>query len=86
MKLRFLGQTYSTASKQMATIPSDNTACFRGQRYNIPAPIVSSSSQLDKSQLTASVSKYRGVSYIVECPKLPLREEQNPLQTYIPIK
>ena len=75
MKLRFLGQTYSTTSKQISTVHSDNTACYRGQTYKIPAPIVNLSSQLDRSKITASVRKYRGVSYIVECPKSPLRDD-----------
>ena len=66
MKLHFLGQTYSLPQQQMPTIPSDNTACFRGQQYNLRVPVANSNSSASKSQMSAVVHKYRGVSYIIE--------------------
>ena len=59
MKLRFLGQAYSTSNNQVETIPSDYTACFLGQRYTLRRPI-----QTFKSQL--GIRKYRGIVYGVK--------------------
>ncbi|MDJ0632592.1 MAG: DUF4278 domain-containing protein [Xenococcaceae cyanobacterium MO_188.B29] len=56
MKLRFLGQVYSTSNNQVETIPSGYTACFLGQSYTLRRPI-----QTFKSQL--GTRKYRGVAY-----------------------
>ena len=38
MKLRFLGQTYSSFNQPVETIPSDITAHFRGQSYTLRRP------------------------------------------------
>ncbi|VEP15747.1 conserved hypothetical protein [Hyella patelloides LEGE 07179] len=56
MKLRFLGQTYSTYNQPVETIPSDITARFRGQSYALRRPIHNFKSQL-------SLRIYRGVVY-----------------------
>ena len=56
MKLRFLGQTYSTSSNQIQTEVSQETACFRGQTYNLRRPVKTFKSEL-------GVRKYRGVVY-----------------------
>lgn len=57
MKLRFLGQTYSSSSDRVETVPSDVTAHFLGQSYTLRRPI-----QTFKSQ--PCVRKYRGVTYL----------------------
>ena len=56
MKLRFLGQTYSTSNNQIKTETSQETACFRGQSYNLHRPVKTFKSEL-------GIRKYRGVSY-----------------------
>lgn len=56
MKLRFLGQAYSTSNTSVETIPSDCTANFRGQTYHLRRPLHSVKSQL-------GLRKYRGVVY-----------------------
>ena len=56
MKLRFLGQAYSTSNNQVETIPSDHTARFLGQHYNLRRPVKTFKSQL-------GVRKYRGIAY-----------------------
>ncbi|MBE9046937.1 DUF4278 domain-containing protein [Pleurocapsales cyanobacterium LEGE 10410] len=66
MELRFLGRAYNTSPQQISTIPSEHTACFRGQRYSLRVPVASTKSQLERSQLSASIRKYRGIAYIVE--------------------
>ena len=66
MKLRFLGQTYSLSQQQILTTPSENIACFRGQKYNLPVPVTTPSERSRPTELTAVVQKYRGVSYVVE--------------------
>ena len=65
MQLRFLGRAYSTFPKHFSTIPSGKTACFRGQRYNLRAPIVNLKLEREKAQIDADIRKYRGVTYIV---------------------
>jgi Domain of unknown function (DUF4278) len=56
MKLRFLGQTYSTSNNKIETIPSEYTARFRGKTYTPRRPV-----QAIKPQLV--VKKYRGIAY-----------------------
>ena len=56
MELRFLGQSYSTSNNSVETIPSDRTARFLGQKYNLRRPV-----QTFKPQL--GLRKYRGVTY-----------------------
>ena len=56
MELRFLGQTYSTSNNSVETIPSDRTARFLGQKYQLRRPIHTFKSQL-------GLRKYRGVAY-----------------------
>ncbi len=56
MKLRFLGQTYSTSFKQIDTKASEQTGCFLGQKYKLRLPIATSRQQL-------GIRKYRGVVY-----------------------
>ena len=56
MKLRFLGQTYSSSNCQLETIPSDLTACFRGQKYALRRPVQTFSPQFN-------VRIYRGIVY-----------------------
>ena len=57
MKLRFLGQPYSTANNSVETIPSEYTARFLGRSYIVRRPIdtINSASGISK--------KYRGVAY-----------------------
>ena len=66
MKLRFLGRTYSRSQVHLETIPSDLTACFRGQRYHLRVPVVASNEAQNRISSIASIRKYRGVSYVVE--------------------
>ena len=56
MKLRFLGQTYSTSHQQIETTASEHTAQFLGQSYIPHRPV-----QPFKSQL--GFRKYRGIAY-----------------------
>ena len=56
MKLRFLGQTYSSANNQIETRASSNKARFLGQNYTINVSITSVRSHL-------GARKYRGVIY-----------------------
>ena len=56
MRLRFLGQAYSTSNHQIETIPSDHTARFLGQSYHLRRPVKTFKSQL-------GVRKYRGIAY-----------------------
>lgn len=66
MKLRFLGQPYSKSQSHLDTVPSDRTACYRGQKYQLRAPATNLATPSDRSELSISIRKYRGVSYIVE--------------------
>jgi hypothetical protein len=65
MKLRFLGQTYSSSNISINTVDTENTARFLGQIYTLRRPVqhLRLKSQL-KSQL--GLKKYRGVSYDAE--------------------
>ena len=56
MKLRFLGQTYSTSNNQVETTVSENTARFLGQRYTLRRPVQSFKPKL-------GLRKYRGIAY-----------------------
>ncbi len=56
MKLRFLGQAYSTSNNQIETIPSEHTARFLGRTYTPYLPIQTVNSR-------SGVKKYRGVIY-----------------------
>jgi hypothetical protein len=58
MKLRFLGQAYSTSNNQIETIASKDTACFRGKTYTPSRPIPTVNSP-------SSTKKYRGVVYSI---------------------
>ena len=58
MELRFLGQTYYTASNSVETIAIPHTARFLGRNYTLRRPV--QNLQL-KSQL--NIKKYRGVVY-----------------------
>ena len=57
MKLRFLGQPYTTFDNSVETIPSEYTARFLGRTYTVRRPrrIIHSASGISK--------KYRGVAY-----------------------
>ncbi|MEM8723052.1 MAG: DUF4278 domain-containing protein [Cyanobacteria bacterium P01_G01_bin.39] len=57
MKLRFLGQTYSSQNNNLETIAAEHTARFLGQSYIPRRPI----SVATKPQLGSF--KYRGVTY-----------------------
>ena len=62
MKLQFKGQTYLAADTKVETVSTEYTACFRGQKYQIRVPVMLHDS--NKCQLSASIRKYRGISYI----------------------
>ena len=76
MKLRFLGQTYTRSQVHLETISSDYIACFRGQNYYLRVPVMNNKAR-NKISSSASIRKYRGVSYIVERknPLLPEPQE-----------
>ena len=76
MKLRFLGQRYSQSQQQIATIPSEDTACYRGQRYNLRVPVAACQSRSLESLTSAVVHKYRGVSYVVEHHQFPTKQKK----------
>ncbi|GAB4549157.1 MAG: hypothetical protein Tsb0014_43840 [Pleurocapsa sp.] len=56
MKLRFLGQDYSTSNNQIETIASEDTARFLGRTYTTRRPIQTANSP-------SGIRKYRGVAY-----------------------
>lgn len=62
MKLQFKGQSYFTINTQVKTAYTEHNACFRGQKYQIRTPVMLDN---EKCQLSASIRKYRGISYIV---------------------
>lgn len=64
MELRFLGQSYSASSIRINTVVSEQTACFKGQRYNLRVPVPKT-----QSDRHSSMRKYRGVTYTVEPQK-----------------
>ena len=66
MELHFLGQTCPLFPKQILTIPSENTACYRGHKYNLRVPMMINQPQTPDSQMSAVIYRYRGVSYVVE--------------------
>ncbi len=55
MKLRFLGQAYSTNNNLVETVASEHTARFLGQSYTLRRPVQTVNSKL-------GVRKYRGVA------------------------
>ena len=66
MKLRFLGKTYFQSQQQIPTIASKTTACYRGQKYNVPMPVETRQLPSKEFLTSAVIYKYRGVSYVVE--------------------
>lgn len=76
MKLRFLGQSYSQSHQQIATIASEYTACYRGQRYNLRMLVATEKSRSPESLTSAVVHKYRGVSYVVERHQFPTKQNK----------
>ena len=58
MQLRFMGQTYTTSNNRVQTVASEQTATFKGQKYQIRVPV-----QTAKYQLNLQERKYRGVAY-----------------------
>ncbi len=56
MKLRFLGQAYSTKNHQVETTTSEHTARFLGQSYIPHHPVQPFNSKL-------GLRKYRGIAY-----------------------
>ena len=71
MELHFLGQTYTTANNRVATVATQQTASFKGQKYQVRVPV-----QTFKSQLNTEERKYRGVTYIVEPNRYSLSNNQ----------
>ena len=67
MELRFMGQTYTTANSRVPTVATQQTASFKGQKYQIRVPV-----QTIKSQLNTESRKYRGVTYTVKPQKYSL--------------
>ena len=59
MQLRFLGQTYSANSQEVTTVATQQTACFKGQKYQLRVPVQTVQSQ------PPQLKKYRGVTYAV---------------------
>ena len=60
MQLRFMGQAYITASNRVSTVASEQTAKFKGQKYQLRVPVSKT-----KLQLNTEERKYRGVTYTV---------------------
>ena len=56
MKLRFLGQAYSTSNNSVETIPSEHTARFLGRTYTLRRPVQTVNSP-------SGIRKYRGIAY-----------------------
>ena len=74
MELRFMGQAYTTANRRVATVATEQTASFKGQKYQIRVPV-----QSIKSQPNREARKYRGVTYTVEADRSGLdRRELKP--------
>ena len=59
MELRFMGQTYSANNNKVTTVATQQTASFKGQKYQVRIPV-----QTFKSQ-PQQLRKYRGVTYAV---------------------
>ncbi len=64
MQLRFMGQVYSASNNRVQTVATEQTASFKGQKYQVRVPV-----QTIESQANTEVRKYRGVTYTVE-PKV----------------
>ena len=56
MKLRFLGQAYTTSKNQIETTASEHKAHFLGQSYIPHRPVQPFNSKL-------GLRKYRGIAY-----------------------
>ena len=69
--LRYRSQAYSKHPQQISTIASENVACYRGQRYNLPEPVTICQTRSPLSLISAVVCKYRGVSYVDERHQFP---------------
>ena len=54
-----VGQTYTTAKNKVPTVATQQTASFKGQKYQVSVLV-----QTTKSQ-SREVKKYRGVAYTV---------------------
>ena len=67
MQLRFMGQTYTTANNKVETVATQQTASFKGQKYQVRIPV-----QAAKSQLNTEERKYRGITYTVKPQKYTL--------------
>lgn len=57
MKLRFLGQTYSSSLNRVETIASEHTVRFLGRKYALRLPTQTANSSLGIKK------KYRGITY-----------------------
>ena len=67
MELHFLGQPYSAFLQQLETTDESKIeCCYRGQKYYLRQPKISSETQFKKSYMSAAILKYRGVSYVIE--------------------
>ena len=75
MFLRFLGRTYFKFQKRIETIASEDTACYRGQRYNLRAPVAIEKPKTSGSQMSIIIYKYRGVNYVVERHQFPKQKK-----------
>ena len=79
MKLRFLGQAYFQFRQQIPSIASKNIVCYRGHKYNLRVPMAISPPPSPRSQMSAVVYKYRGISYVVERYKFPSSPNKTPV-------
>lgn len=61
MKLRFMGQVYSASNTKVLTVATEQTASFKGQKYQIRVPV-----QTVEPKSHTEVRKYRGVTYTVK--------------------
>ena len=59
MQLRFRGQTYTTDNNLVQTRATEQTATFKGQKYQVRVPVSATSGS------NTEVRKYRGVTYTV---------------------
>lgn len=75
MKLRFLGQAYFKLQPQIPSVPSKNTACYRGRKYSLHVPVAHQPQSSD-SRMSAVIYKYRGVSYVVERYQFPTKPKK----------
>ena len=59
MQLRFMGQTYSANHNGVETVATEQTASFKGQKYQVRVPVQTFRSQPQQ------LRKYRGVTYVI---------------------